>query len=66
MHDEGSGIPADVLPRLFEPFFTTKAGGSGLGLASSRSIVRRHGGDIAVTTGVGRGTTFHVYLPAAA
>jgi len=44
--DEGVGIPPEHLPRIFDPYFTTKAGGSGLGLAVSYSIIRNHGGHI--------------------
>jgi signal transduction histidine kinase len=44
--DTGPGIPPEDRPRLFEPFFTTKASGCGLGLAVSRAIALRHGGDI--------------------
>ncbi len=62
--DEGCGIPEDALRRIFDPYFTTKREGTGLGLATSYSIVRRHGGCIAVTSTVGVGTTFAVYLPA--
>jgi signal transduction histidine kinase len=52
-----------VLPHIFEPFFSTKqaASGVGLGLAVTYGIVKRHGGDIQVTTG--EETTFHVLLP---
>jgi CheY-like chemotaxis protein len=64
IEDSGSGIPPDLLPRIFEPFFTTKVTGSGLGLATSYSIVSKHGGHIAVSSKVGAGTTFYVYLPA--
>ena len=65
--DDGPGIPASDLPRLFELFFTTRAatGGSGLGLALSRHIVRRCGGEITASSRPGR-TTFEVALPAAA
>jgi CheY-like chemotaxis protein len=62
--DEGVGIPNEQLEKIFEPFFTTKPKGSGLGLATSYSIVKNHGGHIAVESSVGVGTTFHVYLPA--
>jgi PAS domain S-box-containing protein len=62
--DHGAGIAADVLPRIFDPFFTTKEQGSGLGLAVAYSIVKKHGGHIDVESASGRGSTFHVYLPA--
>jgi PAS domain S-box-containing protein len=62
--DEGVGIPKENLKEIFEPFFTTKPKGSGLGLATSYSIVKNHGGRITVESRVGVGTTFHVYLPA--
>ena len=63
--DTGTGIPPEVLPRIFDPFFTTKKAGNGLGLATSYSIVRRHGGGITVESKRGCGSTFHVFLPAA-
>jgi PAS domain S-box-containing protein len=63
--DSGPGIPQHLLPRIFEPFFTTKHGeGTGLGLAISHRIVSRLGGEIAVESKPGRGTTFRVILPA--
>jgi PAS domain S-box-containing protein len=63
--DTGCGIPPEVLPRIFDPFFTTKPVGigTGLGLAICHSIVTAHGGEIAVDTDVGRGSTFRVLLP---
>lgn len=64
--DTGTGIPKEHAPRIFDPYFTTKPTGTGLGLATSYSIVRNHHGSIAVESQVGKGTTFFVYLPAAA
>jgi len=64
VQDGGVGIAPEHLNRIFDPYFTTKEKGSGLGLAISYSIVRAHGGAIAVTSQPGRGTTFTVYLPA--
>jgi PAS domain S-box-containing protein len=61
--DNGPGIPADLMPRMFEPFFTTKSSGTGLGLASSRSIVRRLGGTMSVASDPGSGATFRIALP---
>ncbi len=62
--DEGCGIAPENLSRIFDPYFTTRAGGTGLGLAASYSIVRKHGGAIRVgETGPG-GTTMWVHLPA--
>jgi two-component system, NtrC family, sensor kinase len=65
--DTGTGIPADVLPHIFDPFFTTKepGQGTGLGLSVTASIIKKHGGEIHVTSEPGRGTTFHVCLPIA-
>ena len=65
VEDEGTGIAPDVLPRMFDPFFSTKEGGSGLGLALTQQIVKDHGGDVAVASTLGRGTTFTVSVPAA-
>jgi two-component system, cell cycle sensor histidine kinase and response regulator CckA len=64
VRDQGTGIPADIRGRVFEPFFTTKPTGTGLGLATAYSIVRKHGGHIEVESTTGVGTTFSVYLPA--
>ncbi len=63
--DEGPGIDPVDLERVFDPFFTTKKDASGLGLAISYSIVKRHGGGISVTSDQGKGTGFTVYLPSA-
>lgn len=62
--DSGSGISEDIHSRIFDPFFSTKEKGSGLGLALSHSIVKRHGGYINVESEPGKGSTFHIYLPA--
>ena len=62
--DRGIGIPKDVIPRIFDPFYTTKTKGHGLGLATCYSIVSCHGGCIDVESEPGKGSAFHVYLPA--
>ena len=64
--DHGRGIAEKDLPRIFDPYFTTKVKGSGMGLTTAYSIVRKHGGYIGVASQVGVGTTFTIYLPAAA
>jgi PAS domain S-box-containing protein len=63
IRDEGTGIPEKHLGRIFDPYFTTKQTGSGLGLATSYSIIRKHDGLIDVESQLGAGTTFHIYLP---
>jgi len=65
MADSGEGISPEILPRIFDPYFSTKRAGSGLGLATVYSIVKKHLGDIEVTSALGLGTTFTVWLPAA-
>ena len=63
--DTGTGIPPDVLPHIFEPFFTTRVPfGRGLGLSQVYGIIKQHAGYIDVTTELGVGTTFTIYLPA--
>jgi PAS domain S-box-containing protein len=64
IQDHGTGIPKEHLPKVFDPYFTTKQSGSGLGLATSYSIISKHDGYIDVESELGVGTTFHIYLPA--
>ena len=65
VRDEGHGIAPEHLDRIFEPFFTTKPAGTGLGLATVYSIIRRHDGEIGIDSRPGTGTTFRVDLPRA-
>ncbi len=72
IRDSGTGISAEVLPRIFDPYFTTKAGpdasgkgGTGIGLASCKEIIDLHEGRIRVESSVGKGTAFIIRLPAA-
>ena len=64
IRDEGIGIPEKYLSKIFDPYFSTKQKGSGLGLATSYSIIKNHGGAITTESVLGKGTTFHIYLPA--
>ncbi len=71
IRDSGTGISADVLPRIFDPYFTTKSGpdasgkgGTGIGLASCKEIIDSHKGRIRVESSVGKGTAFIIRLPA--
>ena len=64
IEDHGIGVPREHLDRIFDPYFTTKHKGSGLGLTTSYSIIRNHGGIITFESALGVGTTFNVYLPA--
>ncbi len=66
VQDSGVGIPGKYLQKIFDPYFSTKEKGSGLGLSTSYSIIRNHGGVIDVASEPGSGTTFFIYLPAAA
>ncbi|HET6371588.1 MAG TPA: ATP-binding protein, partial [Nitrospiria bacterium] len=64
IEDSGTGIPAQIIDKIFDPYFTTKQKGSGLGLSTSYSIVKKHGGHIAVLSRMGEGSSFSLYLPA--
>lgn len=61
--DNGAGIPEEIIDKIFDPYFSTKTNGSGLGLSTSYSIIKNHGGFINVETKAGAGSKFHVYLP---
>ncbi len=64
VQDTGTGIATENLERIFDPFFTTRSNRTGLGLATVQSIVRRHGGQVWVSSLPQAGTTFTLYLPA--
>jgi two-component system cell cycle sensor histidine kinase/response regulator CckA len=64
IQDQGLGIPANHLAKIFDPYFTTKQKGSGLGLATAFSIIKKHSAHITVESQLGQGTTFHIYFPA--
>ncbi len=64
IEDSGIGIPESHISRIFDPYFTTKQKGSGLGLATSYSIIKKHEGAIDVESQLGEGSTFFIYLPA--
>jgi signal transduction histidine kinase len=61
--DTGPGIPRESIDKIYEPFFTTKDKGTGLGLAIVYSIIKKHGGEIAVESEEGKGTAFTITLP---
>jgi PAS domain S-box-containing protein len=63
VRDEGTGIDPKSIDRIFDPYFTTKQTGSGLGLATTYSIIKKHGGRIEVASEFGKGATFTLYLP---
>jgi signal transduction histidine kinase len=63
--DTGSGIPPDAVDKIFQAYYSTKKSGTGLGLAMARRIVREHGGDISVSSDIGKGSDFRLTLPLA-
>ncbi len=67
LNDTGAGIPAENLSRIFDPYFSTKntfsQKGLGLGLAVCYSVIKRHDGLLTVESEIGKGTTYHIYLP---
>jgi PAS domain S-box-containing protein len=63
IEDVGTGIPADILPKVFEPLFSTKSFGTGLGLPTVKQIVEQHGGTVEIASESGKGTRVVVRLP---
>jgi PAS domain S-box-containing protein len=64
IEDAGAGIKSSVISNIFDPFFTTKPSGTGLGLSVSYSIIKKHGGNIRVSSVEGEGALFEIFLPA--
>jgi two-component system sensor histidine kinase HupT/HoxJ len=65
--DDGSGIPADILPSIFDPFYTTKrpGRGTGLGLSICKAVMKEHNGSVEAMNAPGGGAVFTVTLPVA-
>lgn len=64
IEDNGPGIPGDLLAKIFDPYFTTKQNGSGLGLTTTYSIIKKHGGNITAESARTGGAAFRIFLPA--
>jgi nitrogen-specific signal transduction histidine kinase len=65
VHDDGPGIPDDIVSHIFDPFFTTKAAGTGLGLSIAQQLLTENGGRIEIATGPGGPTVFTALVPVA-
>ena len=65
VRDTGVGIPQSIIEQIFDPFFTTKENGTGLGLSTSYSIIKRHAGNIQVSSRLNEGSVFSVCIPRA-
>lgn len=63
IHDQGPGIPQEIIQRLGEPFYTTKENGTGLGLMISQRIIEAHHGTLNIRSGQDEGTTIDILLP---
>jgi two-component system cell cycle sensor histidine kinase/response regulator CckA len=63
IQDSGTGISSENLPKIFDPYFTTKEKRAGMGLATSYSIIKNHGGYITAESTAGKGTTIFIYIP---
>jgi CheY-like chemotaxis protein len=61
--DSGNGIPPENMTKIFDPYFTTKESGTGLGLATAYSVMKKHRGYVGVNSRVGLGSTFFCYIP---
>ncbi|MBI4832957.1 MAG: GHKL domain-containing protein [Candidatus Lindowbacteria bacterium] len=61
--DQGEGIPQEVIDRVFDPYFSTKSSGTGLGLSLTKTIIEKHGGEIALESKLGKGTSVTVIIP---
>jgi signal transduction histidine kinase len=63
--DTGSGIPPDAIEKIFQAYYSTKKSGTGLGLAMAQRIVREHGGQLTVSSEIGKGSDFRLMVPLA-
>jgi signal transduction histidine kinase len=61
--DTGKGIPPEAIDKIFQAYYTSKKGGTGLGLAMTQRIVKEHGGQLSVTSEMGKGSDFQLRLP---